>query len=80
MALPIKLTWNLQIFRGKKVDILLLFAGGVVCTLFAGLRVIQVAINAAEPEADDQPLDPTWLAIWGMVECAIGTYRIHLSL
>ncbi|KAH7089559.1 hypothetical protein FB567DRAFT_618786 [Paraphoma chrysanthemicola] len=71
MALPIKLTWSLQMPRSKKIAILLLFASGFVCILFACLRVAQVAINAAKPEADGQPLDPTWLAIWGMVECSI---------
>ncbi|KAF2031607.1 hypothetical protein EK21DRAFT_35065, partial [Setomelanomma holmii] len=71
MALPIKLTWSLQMPRNKKVAILLLFASGFVCILFACLRVAQVAINAAKPEADGQPLDPTWLAIWGMVECSV---------
>ncbi|CAI9625696.1 hypothetical protein GT037_000857 [Alternaria burnsii] len=71
MALPIWLTWNLQMPRSKKVSILCLFATGVICILFACLRVTQVAINAAKPEAIGQPLDPTWLAIWGMVECSI---------
>jgi len=75
MALPIRLTWNLQMPRSKKVAILLLFASGFVCILFACLRVAQVAINAAKPEADGQPLDPTWIAIWGMVECSIGSFR-----
>jgi hypothetical protein len=73
MALPIRLAWNLQMPRNKKSAILVLFASGFVCILFACLRVAQVAINAAKPGADDQPLDPTWLAIWGMVECSIGT-------
>ncbi|CAN9093959.1 unnamed protein product [Alternaria sp. RS040] len=71
MALPIWLTWNLQMPRSKKVSILCLFATGVICILFACLRVTQVAINAAKPESIGQPLDPTWLAIWGMVECSI---------
>ncbi|RYN26799.1 hypothetical protein AA0118_g151 [Alternaria tenuissima] len=71
MALPIWLTWNLQMPRSKKVSILCLFATGVIYILFACLRVTQVAINAAKPEAIGQPLDPTWLAIWGMVECSI---------
>ncbi|KAH6872353.1 hypothetical protein BKA58DRAFT_468154 [Alternaria rosae] len=71
MALPIWLTWNLQMPRSKKISILCLFATGVVCVLFACLRVTQVAINASKPEAAEQPLDPTWLAIWGMVECFI---------
>ncbi|KAF2844787.1 hypothetical protein T440DRAFT_547000 [Plenodomus tracheiphilus IPT5] len=71
MALPIRLTWDLQMPQSKKMGILMLFATGLVCILFACLRVTQVAINAAKPEADGQPLDPTWLAIWGMVECSI---------
>ncbi|KAI4681140.1 uncharacterized protein J4E88_005647 [Alternaria novae-zelandiae] len=71
MALPTWLTWNLQMPRSKKISILCLFATGVVCILFACLRVTQVAINASKPEAVAQPLDPTWLAIWGMVECSI---------
>jgi hypothetical protein len=73
MALPIWLTWNLQMPRSKKISIVCLFATGVICILFACLRVTQVAINASKPEAAVQPLDPTWLAIWGMVECSIGT-------
>ena len=75
MALPTWLTWNLQMPRSKKISILCLFATGVICVLFACLRVMQVAINASKPEAAGQPLDPTWLAIWGMVECSIGMSR-----
>ncbi|KAF1930601.1 uncharacterized protein M421DRAFT_377665 [Didymella exigua CBS 183.55] len=71
MALPMSLTWNLQMPRSKKNAILTLFGTGVICILFACLRVTQVAVNAAKPEAAGQPLDPTWLAIWGMVECSI---------
>jgi hypothetical protein len=78
MALPISLTWNLQMPRSKKNAILTLFATGFICVLFACLRVTQVAVNASEPKADGQPLDPTWLAIWGMVECSIGTYLQNL--
>jgi len=76
MALPTWLTWNLQMPRSKKISILCLFATGIVCILFACLRVTQVAINASTPEAAGQPLDPTWLAIWGMVECSIGMSRL----
>ncbi|KAF1947957.1 hypothetical protein EJ02DRAFT_391409 [Clathrospora elynae] len=71
MALPIKLTWNLQMPRSKKIAILILFGSGIVCILFACLRVSQVAVNAANPESDGQPLDPTWISIWGVVECSI---------
>ncbi|KAH6639598.1 hypothetical protein C7974DRAFT_449703 [Boeremia exigua] len=71
MALPIRLIWNLQMPRSKKNAIMTLFGTGFICIVFACLRVAQVAINAAKPEAAGQPLDPTWLAIWGMVECSI---------
>ncbi|XP_014560490.1 hypothetical protein COCVIDRAFT_88942 [Bipolaris victoriae FI3] len=71
MALPIWLTWSLQMPRRKKISMLCLFGTGFVCILFACLRVTQVAVNASKPEAVDAPLDPTWLAIWGMVECSI---------
>ncbi|KAL6705710.1 hypothetical protein ACN47E_006499 [Coniothyrium glycines] len=71
MALPLWLTWNLHMPVRKKLAIHLLFASGFICIAFACLRVAQVAINAAKPEADAQPLDPTWLAIWGTVECSV---------
>jgi hypothetical protein len=80
MTLPMWLTWNLQMPRSKKISILCLFATGVICILFACLRVTQVAINASKPEATGQPLDPTWLAIWGMVECSIGKPESITSL
>ena len=80
MALPIWLTWNLHMPRSKKVSVLCLFATGVICILFACLRVTQVAINAAKPEAIGQPLDPTWLAIWGMVECSIGMANFYPAI
>ncbi|KAF2996220.1 hypothetical protein E8E13_002562 [Curvularia kusanoi] len=80
MALPMKLTWNLQMARSKKYAILTLFGTGFVCIFFACLRVAQVAINASKPEAAGQPLDPTWLAIWGIVECSIGVLTIMLLL
>lgn len=64
--------------RRKKISMLCLFGTGFVCILFACLRVTQVAVNASKPEAVDAPLDPTWLAIWGMVECSIGKLSSHL--
>jgi hypothetical protein len=77
MALPIWLTWNVQMPTSKKVSIRVLFGSGFICILFASVRVAQVAINAARPRADNQTLDPTWLAIWGMVECSIGALDIR---
>ena len=63
----------------KKVSIRVLFGIGFICILFAGIRVAQVAINTARPKADGQTLDPR-LAIWGMVECSIGTSNFYTHI
>ena len=76
MALPIRLTWNLQMPRTKKVAIIVLFASGVVCIVIATLRVAQVA--ALEAYTDRLTINPTWLGIWNMIECAIGTSEIAI--
>ena len=70
MALPIRLTWNLQMARGKKFGIIALFVTGAICIIVATLRVAQITHNVNKY---GQGIDGTWLAIWGMVECSIGT-------
>jgi len=72
MALPIHLTWDLKMPRGKKIGIVLLFASGVVCILFSVLRVAQIASNATKAPQNGQylPIDPTWTGLWGMAECS----------
>lgn len=64
--------------RGKKISIMCLFATGFICVMFACLRVIQVGVNTSKPINKGLPLDPTWLAIWGMVECSIGKLTEHV--
>ncbi|KAL6152530.1 hypothetical protein ACJBU6_09393 [Exserohilum turcicum] len=71
MAFPVWVIWDLQMPRGKKISIMCLFATGFICVMFACLRVIQVGVNTSKPINKGLPLDPTWLAIWGMVECSI---------
>lgn len=72
MALPIGLTWGLNIQLKKKIAILTLFASGFVCIVFACVRAGEVGMQAAKPEAYGQPLDATTLAVWGMIECSVG--------
>jgi hypothetical protein len=69
MALPIRLTWNLQMPRSKKIGVIALFATCAFCIIVATLRVAQITQNVNKY---GQGIDGTWLAIWGMVECSIG--------
>ncbi|KAF2126975.1 hypothetical protein P153DRAFT_388292 [Dothidotthia symphoricarpi CBS 119687] len=67
IALPIKLVWNLQMARGQKITVIILFASGFVCIVVATLRVAQIGINAGISASPS----PSWLAIWTMVETPI---------
>lgn len=49
MALPIRLTWGLQMERGQRVGLSVLFGSGLIVVVFATLRVVKVGI---EPNAD----------------------------
>jgi hypothetical protein len=52
--------------RGQKPA---LFAFGVVCIFIATLRAAQTTENTTKTHAT---MDGTWLAVWGMVETAVG--------
>lgn len=54
--------------RGQKSAIMALFASGLFCIFIATLRGAQITVNTIRTNA---PTDGTWLALWGMVECAI---------
>jgi len=45
-----------------------LFASGIVCIFIATLRAAQITVNITKTNA---PTGGTWLALWGIVECAI---------
>jgi hypothetical protein len=64
------LTWSLQMPRGQKVALLLLFSSGVCCIIIATLRAAQITANTLRTHA---ALDGTWLTVWSMVESAVGT-------
>ncbi|KAH7086564.1 hypothetical protein FB567DRAFT_472278, partial [Paraphoma chrysanthemicola] len=68
IGFPMHLTWGVQLPRGQKVGLLVLFATGVMCVFIATLRAAQVTANTLETNA---LMDGTWLAVWGMVETAV---------
>ena len=67
MLLPIRLVWNLQVPRGQKIAIIALFASGFVCIAFATLRVVQIGRQTS----DNNTPNPTWLALWTVIETSI---------
>ncbi|KAF2124149.1 hypothetical protein P153DRAFT_361336 [Dothidotthia symphoricarpi CBS 119687] len=69
MFLPIRLIWNLQMARVQKVCIGLLFASGLICILFATIRVVQIGIRDGKPMTPE----PKWLTLWTIIECSTGT-------
>jgi len=60
--------------RGQKSAIRVLFASGVVCIFIATLRAAQITANTIKTRAT---MDGTWLAVWGMVETAVGKIIIY---
>lgn len=65
--LQMRLVWNLQMARGQKIGVIVLFASGFVCVGFATLRVIQIGITIGSKEG----LLPSWIALWTVVEGAM---------
>ncbi|KAK1916497.1 hypothetical protein P3342_004316 [Pyrenophora teres f. teres] len=65
MTLPIRLIWNLQMEKAKKVGCGLLFASGFVCILFSTIRIVQVGQDG-KPRSPD----PKWLTMWTIIECS----------
>ncbi|KAI4624471.1 hypothetical protein J4E83_004146 [Alternaria metachromatica] len=65
MFLPIRLIWNLQMEKPKKIGCGLLFASGLVCILFSTIRIVQVGQDG-RPRSPD----PKWLTMWTIIECS----------
>ncbi|KAG9193538.1 hypothetical protein G6011_03573 [Alternaria panax] len=63
MFLPIRLIWNLQMDKHKKIGCGLLFASGLVCILFSTIRIVQVG-----QDGRPQSPDPKWLTMWTIIE------------
>lgn len=78
MALPIRLTWNLQMGRTKKIGVVAIFATAVLCIIVATVRVAQIAHNTMHD--DRTSIDGSWMAIWGMAECSCGKTNLSRFL
>lgn len=68
MALPIRLTWNLQMPRSKKIGVYLIFLAAVICIIVATVRAVQVTHNIRKDPSSWKASQ--WLAVWGMVEAS----------
>lgn len=67
MILQLRLVWNLQMARGQKIGVIVLFSTGFVCVGFATLRCIQISMTLGTMTG----LVPAWIALWTVVEGAI---------
>jgi hypothetical protein len=67
MALPMRLLWNLRITRAEKISVACIFGVGVICMIFAIIRIISISEKAETGQAS-----PTWLALWAVIEDSVG--------
>lgn len=63
-----KLTWNLKMPQMQKVGVRILFGTGLICILFATVRVVQ--IGSKTNGGNTQP-EPAWLMLWTMLESSV---------
>ncbi|KAH7079611.1 hypothetical protein FB567DRAFT_501810 [Paraphoma chrysanthemicola] len=68
MFLPIRLTWNLQMPKAKKVGIVILFGSGFICIAFATLRVVQLGFDGRGRTTTPEP---KWMLLWTILECSM---------
>jgi hypothetical protein len=68
MILPFHLTWNLQMGRGQKTGIFILFGSGFICILFATLRVIKLGVDGT---GKTQMPEPKWMLLWTVLETSM---------
>jgi hypothetical protein len=69
MFLPLCLVMPTQMPRNRKIGVGLLFASGLLCTLFSTIRIVQLTPRDGKPQSPD----PKWLTMWTIVECSTGT-------
>ncbi|KAH0565992.1 hypothetical protein GP486_000603 [Trichoglossum hirsutum] len=67
MALPMRLLWNLRITAAEKISVACIFGVGVICMIFAVIRIISISEKAETGQAS-----PTWLALWAVIEDSVG--------
>ncbi|KAF2643779.1 hypothetical protein P280DRAFT_444904 [Massarina eburnea CBS 473.64] len=67
MFLPLRLVIHVQIPRARKISVMALFSSGLVCILFATIRVVQIG----EKATNNTTPSSSWLALWAIVEGSI---------
>lgn len=72
MILPIRLVWNLRVSIQEKIGIVATLGMASLCILVAMVRVISVGSRSGVSTPSS-----SWLALWGMVEGAMGEYNNH---
>lgn len=60
MILPFRLTWNLQMPKGQKIGVFILFGSGFIVILFATLRVVQLGVENGKTRMPE----PKWMLMW----------------
>lgn len=65
MFLPLRLVWNLQMPTLQKIGVCLLFSSGILCIVFATIRVVNIGAEGGNH------LDPKRTALWSVLETAI---------
>src|SRR5690242_6995852 len=68
MFLPFHLTWNLQMPRGQKIGIFILFGSGFICILFATLRVVKLGVDGSGKVTMPEP---KWMLMWTVLETSM---------
>ncbi|PSN61723.1 hypothetical protein BS50DRAFT_504047 [Corynespora cassiicola Philippines] len=68
MFLPLRLTYNLRLPRLQKAGIFVLFGSGMICILFATLRVVQLGVDAGGKAVVPEP---KWMTLWTVVETSM---------
>ncbi len=67
MMFPLRILWNLQLNRIRKLSIMAIFGVGIVCIITSIVRVANLHSKAQS----SQPA-PSWLILWAVVEASIG--------
>ncbi|KAL8919906.1 MAG: hypothetical protein Q9172_004754 [Xanthocarpia lactea] len=66
MMFPLRILWNLQLNRIRKLSIMAIFGVGIVCIITSIVRVANLHSKAQS----SQP-SPSWLILWAVVEASI---------
>jgi hypothetical protein len=70
MVIPLKLVSKLKISTWEKIGVAAAFSVGLISMLFAIVRVIALVSKTGTAEAN-----PTWLALWSVIEDLVGKYH-----